>query len=210
MIGFRQALGERNAAAADADQREIFGAAAFFHDFMGQTLERAVDFFRGEELSFFYDAHLAEHPSIDRRKFAAAESLRVRMGPIHAFELYSGTNRTQGCPLRPERRGTERPLQNLGPRRAEILTSVLDWARMSSPAPARSPQRPASVDLRVSIGSLALKNPIIAASGTFAYGVEFAHIVDLNRLGGIVVKGLSAQPMEGAPAPGCARRPAGW
>src|SRR5580704_15056525 len=72
---------------------------------------------------------------------------------------------------------------------------------MSSPAPARSPQRPASVDLRVSIGSLALKNPVIAASGTFAYGIEFAHLVDLNRLGGIVVKGLSAQPMEGAPAP---------
>ncbi len=72
---------------------------------------------------------------------------------------------------------------------------------MSSSAPARSPQRPASVDLRVSIGSLALKNPIIAASGTFAYGVEFAHMVDLNRLGGFVVKGLSAQPMEGAAAP---------
>src|ERR1700734_486144 len=72
---------------------------------------------------------------------------------------------------------------------------------MSSPAPARSPQRPASVDLRVSIGSLVLKNPIIAASGTFVYGVEFAHMVDLNRLGGFVVKGLSAQPMEGAAAP---------
>jgi dihydroorotate dehydrogenase (NAD+) catalytic subunit len=42
---------------------------------------------------------------------------------------------------------------------------------------------------------------VIAASGTFAYGIEFAELVDLNRLGGIVVKGLSAQPMEGAPAP---------
>ncbi len=42
---------------------------------------------------------------------------------------------------------------------------------------------------------------MIAASGTFAYGVEFAQLVDLNRLGGIVVKGLSAQPMDGAPAP---------
>src|ERR1700690_324480 len=72
---------------------------------------------------------------------------------------------------------------------------------MSSPAPARSPQRPASVDIRVSVGTLSLKNPIIAASGTFAYGVEFAHMVDLNRLGGFVVKGLSAQPMEGAAAP---------
>ena len=72
---------------------------------------------------------------------------------------------------------------------------------MSSPAPSSSPSRPASVDLRVSVGSVSLKNPVIAASGTFAYGIEFAQLVDLNRLGGIVVKGLSAQPMEGAPAP---------
>jgi dihydroorotate dehydrogenase (NAD+) catalytic subunit len=72
---------------------------------------------------------------------------------------------------------------------------------VSSPAPSSSPSRPASVDLRVSVGSVSLKNPVIAASGTFAYGIEFAQLVDLNRLGGIVVKGLSAQPMEGAPAP---------
>ena len=57
------------------------------------------------------------------------------------------------------------------------------------------------MDLGVSIGALRLSNPIIAASGTFGYGVEFADLVDLNRLGGFVVKGLSAQPMEGAPAP---------
>ena len=46
-----------------------------------------------------------------------------------------------------------------------------------------------------------LANPVIAASGTFGYGIEFAHLTDLNRLGGIVVKGLSLEPMEGAPAP---------
>jgi dihydroorotate dehydrogenase (NAD+) catalytic subunit len=72
---------------------------------------------------------------------------------------------------------------------------------VSSPAPSRSPSRPASVDLRVSVGRVSLKNPVIAASGTFAYGIEFAQLVELNRLGGIVVKGLSAQAMEGAPAP---------
>ena len=72
---------------------------------------------------------------------------------------------------------------------------------MSSPEPARVVERPSGVDLRVSVGTLLLKNPIIAASGTFGYGVEFANLVDLNRLGGIVVKGLSAQPMAGAPAP---------
>ncbi|HKV24694.1 MAG TPA: dihydroorotate dehydrogenase [Candidatus Acidoferrum sp.] len=51
------------------------------------------------------------------------------------------------------------------------------------------------------IGAVRLRNPILTASGTFGYGLEFAHIVDLNRLGGIVVKGLSREPMEGAPPP---------
>ena len=64
-------------------------------------------------------------------------------------------------------------------------------------------------DLRVRIGSLELANPILAASGTFGYGVEFAHLVDLDRLGGFVTKGLSAQPMAGAPAPRLAETAAG-
>jgi len=72
---------------------------------------------------------------------------------------------------------------------------------VSSPQPARLQNRPAGVDLRVSVGTLSLKNPVIAASGTFGYGVEFSPLVDLNRLGGIVVKGLSTEPMAGAPAP---------
>jgi dihydroorotate dehydrogenase (NAD+) catalytic subunit len=72
---------------------------------------------------------------------------------------------------------------------------------VSSSAPSSSPSRPAAVDLRVQVGNVSLKNPVIAASGTFGYGIEFAQLVDLNCLGGIVVKGLSAQPMEGAPAP---------
>ena len=59
----------------------------------------------------------------------------------------------------------------------------------------------AGVDLTVQIGAVRLRNPILAASGTFGYGVEFAHLVDLNRLGGLVVKGLSREPMEGAPPP---------
>lgn len=60
---------------------------------------------------------------------------------------------------------------------------------------------PGGVDLSVTVGALRFANPILAASGTFGYGVEFAHLVDLNRLGGIVVKGLSLEPMDGAPAP---------
>jgi dihydroorotate dehydrogenase (NAD+) catalytic subunit len=60
---------------------------------------------------------------------------------------------------------------------------------------------PGAVDLSVHVGELRFANPILAASGTFGYGIEFAHLVDLNLLGGIVVKGLSLEPMNGAPAP---------
>jgi len=55
--------------------------------------------------------------------------------------------------------------------------------------------------LSVAIGALRLRNPILAASGTFGYGLEFAHLVNLEKLGGFVTKGLSREPMEGAPAP---------
>ena len=66
---------------------------------------------------------------------------------------------------------------------------------------AATPQRRSAVNLRVSVGAVCLKNPVIAASGTFGYGIEFSHLVNLNKLGGIVVKGLSLEPMAGAPAP---------
>jgi len=65
------------------------------------------------------------------------------------------------------------------------------------------------VDLSVKIGALRLRNPILAASGTFGYGIEFAHLVNLNRLGGFVTKGLSREPMEGAPAPRLYPTPSG-
>jgi len=78
---------------------------------------------------------------------------------------------------------------------------MLEFLPVSSPELARISDRPSGVDLRVTVGTLSLKNPIIAASGTFGYGIEFAHLVDLNRLGGIVVKGLSLEPMAGAPPP---------
>jgi len=65
------------------------------------------------------------------------------------------------------------------------------------------------VDLSVQVGALRLTNPILVASGTFGYGLEFAHLVDLNRLGGIVTKGLSLKPIEGAPAPRLYETPSG-
>jgi dihydroorotate dehydrogenase (NAD+) catalytic subunit len=57
------------------------------------------------------------------------------------------------------------------------------------------------MDLEVRIGGLKLKNPVMTASGTFGYGEEYAEFVDLNRLGAIVVKGLSLRPKEGNPPP---------
>jgi dihydroorotate dehydrogenase (NAD+) catalytic subunit len=56
-------------------------------------------------------------------------------------------------------------------------------------------------DVSVSFAGIDLKNPIIAASGTFGYGIEFEDIVHLDRLGGLVVKGLSKEPMTGNPPP---------
>ncbi|HWB86400.1 MAG TPA: dihydroorotate dehydrogenase [Bryobacteraceae bacterium] len=55
--------------------------------------------------------------------------------------------------------------------------------------------------LAMSLCGIRLRNPVIAASGTFAYGVEFEKLVDLNALGGLVVKGLSRGPMAGNPPP---------
>jgi len=58
-----------------------------------------------------------------------------------------------------------------------------------------------SLDLSVAVAGIPLKNPIIAASGTFGYGVEFEDVVHLDKLGGFVVKGLSREPMIGNPPP---------
>ncbi len=66
-----------------------------------------------------------------------------------------------------------------------------------------------SCDLSMNIAGIALKNPIVAASGTFAYGLEFEDVVHLSRLGGFVVKGLSRDPMAGNPPPRLYETPAG-
>src|SRR5712692_3606944 len=64
-------------------------------------------------------------------------------------------------------------------------------------------------DLSVQIGSLTLKNPLIAASGCFGYGVEYADVVDLSTLGAIVSKGLFLKAREGHPAPRIVETPSG-
>ncbi len=65
------------------------------------------------------------------------------------------------------------------------------------------------MDLRVEFAGLVLKNPIITASGTFGFGLEFMNFGDLKRLGGIVVKGLSLKPREGNPMPRIVETPCG-
>ncbi len=73
-------------------------------------------------------------------------------------------------------------------------------------SPATSTRGP---DLGVSFAGIQLKNPVIAASGTFGYGIEFEDIVHLNKLGGFVVKGLSKEPMAGNQPPRLYETPAG-
>lgn len=65
------------------------------------------------------------------------------------------------------------------------------------------------MDLSVNIAGLKLKNPVIAASGTFGFGREFSDYIDLNELGGISVKGLTLQPRKGNAPPRIAETPAG-
>jgi dihydroorotate dehydrogenase (NAD+) catalytic subunit len=64
-------------------------------------------------------------------------------------------------------------------------------------------------DLSVRIGLLSLQNPVLTASGTFGYGQEYADLVDLNRLGGIIVKGLSLNPRPGNRPPRTVETPCG-
>ena len=63
--------------------------------------------------------------------------------------------------------------------------------------------------LNVKVGGLDLKNPVMTASGTFGYGLEFADFIDLNRLGGFIVKGTTLHPREGNDSPRMAETPSG-
>ena len=68
---------------------------------------------------------------------------------------------------------------------------------------------PASPAMEVDIGGIVLKNPVMTASGTFGYAREFDDLMDLNCLGGIIVKGLSLEPSKGNPPPRIVETPAG-
>lgn len=64
-------------------------------------------------------------------------------------------------------------------------------------------------DLSVDLAGIRLKNPVLTASGTFGYGEEYAEFVDLNKLGGVIVKGISIKPIAGNPPPRIWETPAG-
>lgn len=66
-----------------------------------------------------------------------------------------------------------------------------------------------AVDLKVNLGRLELKNPVLVSSGTFGYGIEFADFIDLNRLGGIVTKAITPEPRAGNPPPRTVETPSG-
>jgi len=87
------------------------------------------------------------------------------------------------CPVKPE---------SFGAAGATRYTTIAMSA--SSPG-SRNP------DLSVTFAGIQLKNPVLAASGTFGYGIEFEDVVHLDKLGGFVVKGLSKEPMAGNPPP---------
>jgi dihydroorotate dehydrogenase (NAD+) catalytic subunit len=72
-----------------------------------------------------------------------------------------------------------------------------------------SDSMPPQPDMQVDIGGISLKNPVMTASGTFGYGREFDPLMDLNRLGAIVVKGLSLEPSPGNPPPRITETPCG-
>jgi dihydroorotate dehydrogenase (NAD+) catalytic subunit len=63
------------------------------------------------------------------------------------------------------------------------------------------PRNPKSTGLAVEIAGIRFNNPVLGASGTFGYGLEFAELIDLNRIGGFATKGLSARPLAGRPPP---------
>jgi dihydroorotate dehydrogenase (NAD+) catalytic subunit len=64
-------------------------------------------------------------------------------------------------------------------------------------------------DLSIDLGALKLKNPVLAASGTFGYAVEFSGVMDVGKLGGVVTKGLSLKPRRGNPPPRVCETPSG-
>jgi len=85
----------------------------------------------------------------------------------------------------------QKDFASLGTRRSRYTTTAMTTTAESN----------SNLDLSVTFAGIELKNPVLAASGTFGYGIEFEDVVHLDKLGGFVVKGLSREPMIGNPPP---------
>ena len=149
--GLRDSLRQWHAAPANPDQRQIGCAAAFLHDFMGQALQGAVDLRGRHQLIFFDDAHSGEHPSTVPARSEAG-----------AYPCGSSVQPTRACP--------RAAVAACHP----VVLRLLPFPFASRPAKLRPVSILDAVDLTVEIGALRLANPVIAASGTFGYGIEFA------------------------------------
>jgi len=96
------------------------------------------------------------------------------------------------------------------PKRDRTLAPHLPGGPALAPAPWRTSDAAAAVDLRVDLGrGLVLPNPILVASGTFGYGVEYGDVVDVQALGAICSKGTTLKPRIGNPTPRVTETPAG-
>ena len=78
---------------------------------------------------------------------------------------------------------------------------MADMSQQESSQHTPSVKEQFSPQIDTEVAGIHFENPVLTASGTFGYGQEFAQLIDLNKLGGIVVKGISADPMEGNPSP---------
>ncbi len=118
-----------------------------------------------------------------------------------------------GAPASTRRTPTVRKLKSaIVPARSKPAASPSGAAwRVVAPAmPEADDASPMTVDLSVEIGrGLVLPNPILVASGTFGYGIEYADVVDVNRLGGICCKGTTLRPRIGNPPPRVTETPGG-
>src|SRR5262249_34403176 len=131
----------------------------------------------------------------------------------------AGRDGENGRAAQPAVSGFRRARHGLRPRRLLQLRRPHEGRRWADASCAVVPGRAravsgsdsvvATVDLSTHLGSLVLKNPIVAASGCFGYGVEYADVVDLSTLGAIVVKGLFLTEREGHAPPRIVETPAG-
>ncbi len=106
-------------------------------------------------------------------------------------------------PVRGTKRAAPKPKRAAAPRRRATAPRLHE-----GPPPAHTHTGPAP-DMRVAIGPLELANPILTASGTFGYGDEYAHVVDLTRLGAVITKTVTLEPRAGNAPNRVAETPAG-